>query len=121
MVIRPHVVEALAAASTRSFTQRTMQHLRELFPDECGLESEESLETLTRFGIEYAGKYGIVSEDAVFLYVVVMVVLGREFDRDPAHAWATEMLANREMDQTDRMVWICDECGDRLDAEEAVT
>ena len=95
MVIRTEQVDTFADASLSDFEGRVLIHLRKCFPDRCAKSDEASLRGAIRYGIQRASAYGITAERDVCKYIDLMVVLGRDFDRDPNLPWAAEILTGR--------------------------
>lgn len=110
MKIRQEQLDALSTDRMDAFVTRMVAHLRDDLPthrEARGLK-EEDLEPLVRQGMAKAERYGITSEDGIEQYLDCMLVLGLDFDRDPHHAWAGEILRNKELttpQKTDALAW----------------
>jgi hypothetical protein len=76
----------------KSFEDRMRGHLSKCFPQQCKNRSDTDLRTLIQYGIKSAAKYGITAERDVCKYIDVMIVSGRDFDRDPQLPWASSIL-----------------------------
>ena len=59
-------------------------HLKDVFPEQCRPLRDEDLRGLIRHGVERAATYELTLEYDVCLYLHLALVLGRDFDRDPA-------------------------------------
>jgi hypothetical protein len=90
--IRKEQLQALDRDKRESFVDRMLQHLREFFPGKCDALGENQLRKWIEHGIERAKAYRIVSERDVCKYIDVMIVFGKEFDRDKALPWASKIL-----------------------------
>src|SRR5262245_30209914 len=90
MVIRSEQMEALSANSYGAFEAKVEAHLNRCFPDECASMGEENVRATIRYGLERARSYGITANREVCLYIDVMMVFGRDFDRELS--WASEIL-----------------------------
>jgi hypothetical protein len=56
---------------------------------------EGGLREFIQYGIRRAAHYGITAKRDVCKYIDVMVVLGRDFDKDARYAWASNILEQR--------------------------
>ena len=71
---------------------RMIVHLRKCFPHECGRLSDLEIRQAIDLGIANAGKYGLVTERDVCLYIDLMFVFGLDFDTSPNFPWASDIL-----------------------------
>lgn len=101
--IRPEQMEAFAAAARKDFENRMVVHLRQVLPDECAPLGEQGLRELIRAGLRRTRSYRITAEYDVCRYLHLMLVLGREFDRDPALPWAELLLNQPTQEPSTRM------------------
>jgi hypothetical protein len=92
MLIRPEQMQALSAPSRGAFEEKVVAHLNRCFPDECAKLGEQNVRATIRLGLERARSYGITTSREVCLYIDVMMVYGRDFDRNPKLSWASEIL-----------------------------
>lgn len=76
----------------RDFEDRMIQHLGALFPSFVADLRDDELRALIQLGIRRARRHGIIAERGVCIYVTVMFAFGRDFESDPACAWAVEIL-----------------------------
>ncbi len=105
--MRPEHLAAFEQVSIEDFEDRMVEHLCQSFPDKCKDLGEPALRQTIRHGIDRAEAYQLEEEDDVCLYLDLMLELGRDFDKDPKHAWATAMLKDPADDPSDRIerVW----------------
>ncbi len=89
LIIRQEQIEVLAEAA---FEQRIVAHLHEFFPGQCGVLSEGELRGLVQEGIRKARAYGFEETAHLCQFVDLMLLLGRDFDVSPRHAWAGQIL-----------------------------
>src|ERR1700681_3763804 len=97
MVIRSAQMDAFSENASQAFEDRMMAHLNRCFPDQCGAMQEAGVRETIRYGIEQAADHGITAQRDVCKYIDLMVVFGRDFDRDPAVPWASSILNDRAL------------------------
>jgi hypothetical protein len=97
MIIRAEQFAALSDAVAKRFEDRVVVHLQKCFPKECGLWGEPAVRDLIQFGIGRASAYKITTERDICKYIDVMVVFGRDFDRDPRFPWVPVILNDRAL------------------------
>src|SRR5579871_4593397 len=95
MLVRTQQMETLSGASVDTFESRMTAHLRRCFPAKCEEMKEDGVHAVIQYGIERARGYGITAERDVCRYIDVMMVYGRDFDRDPALPWAGAILSGK--------------------------
>lgn len=92
LIVRKPQIAAFSAAATESFENRMVARLYRSYHKECEALGESGVREVIRYGIDRAGKYEIRSEKGVAQYVYLMFEFGRDFDGDPAHPWAAQIL-----------------------------
>ena len=95
LTIRKEQVEALSAAGVENFIDRAAEHVGKFFPEHVKALSGERLREDIRYGITRAASHGIVSERDVCKYIDLMILYGRDFDKDPNLPWAQSVLRNQ--------------------------
>jgi hypothetical protein len=91
LTIRHDQVTALEA----DLFERWMdKHLRRFFPSLCAARSVPDLGCFIRAGIEKARGYGFVEKAEMSGFIDLMLVLGEDFDRNPALPWACGLLSD---------------------------
>jgi hypothetical protein len=75
------------------FVERAMAFLRTHLADECRGLGDDELRAFVEHGLVKAASYGIDAQPDVCKLLALMSMLGRDFDRDPAFAWAQPYLA----------------------------
>ncbi|EYF01642.1 Hypothetical protein CAP_7961 [Chondromyces apiculatus DSM 436] len=86
LLIREPQIAAFAELAVADFEDRMVTHLRQVFPEACGSAPEPALRERIQRAITRAGRFGVVREYDVCLYLQVMVVKGDGFDEAPEHA-----------------------------------
>jgi len=94
LTIRKEQLRALDRDKRDRFIDTALEHLRKFFPERCNALGENQLRRWIEYGIERAGSYRIVSERGVCKYMDVMIVFGKDFDRDKELPWASKILNN---------------------------
>jgi hypothetical protein len=100
LTIRTEQLAVFAEVETKKFVDRMVIHLKKFFPEQCEVMDESQMGETIRYGIKRAAAYGITIKRDVSKYVDVMVVFGRDFDRDPGLPWARTILADAAADPT---------------------
>lgn len=95
MLIRASQMNELSEDRAGKFETEMAAHLKRCFPAECARLGEEGLKGFVRYGVERARSYGITASREVCMYIDVMAVFGRNFDRDPQLGWAAAILNDR--------------------------
>jgi hypothetical protein len=91
-------MDAFRDARLRSFEDRMIAHISAFFAQQYHEVGESGMREIIQYGIERSASYGIHVERDVCKYIDLMVVLGPDFDRDPALPWAGEILVIHEQD-----------------------
>jgi hypothetical protein len=98
LTITAQQADALHKDLRRRFVDRMMAHVRQYFPRQFEKLGEPIVREWVEAGIKRSGEYGIVSERDVCKYIDVMMVFGREFDKDPNCSWAPPILTAQPTD-----------------------
>jgi hypothetical protein len=69
-----------------------IEHIAKFFPKQFAEIGEPRMRETIQYGIKRAESYGIVAERDACKYIDLMVVFGRDFDRDPALPWVRDVL-----------------------------
>lgn len=107
-------MEGFKRASAQGFEGRMVAYLKDVFPETYEALGEPGARELIRYGMDKAEGYDIVSEYHICLYVCLMIELGRDFDVDPALAWAHEIMTDKIIDKpSDRLEILYDRVAER--------
>jgi hypothetical protein len=93
LTIRQEQIAVFSELEVEKFEEWMLAHLRKFFPAQCRLAGEPRLREMIQKGIERADSYHITVRRDVCKYIDLMVVLGRDFDRDRRYPWAGQILA----------------------------
>ena len=96
LTIRQAQMDVFSQVEVRKFEDWMVAHLRQFFPAQSRALGEPQSRELIRHGIRRAANHGIKTERDVCKFIGLMIVHGRDFDRDNQSAWAGEILANRK-------------------------
>lgn len=86
--IRREQQDALGLPFRQRFREELLRFVRDKAP---GASAEEDA-ALVEYAIARARRHGVVSCADVARYIAFMVTLGRDFDVNPNHPWAQEIL-----------------------------
>jgi len=92
LTIRREQENVLAEDRERRFRVQLAAHLVECFPERCRELGEAQLDEEIRRGIGRARAHGFVGERDLCKYMNLVFTFGRDFDRDAALSWASELL-----------------------------
>jgi len=107
LTISPAQMEAFTRAERAVFADRLAAHVRAGFPDEADRLGPAGLRDLVDAGVVKAAAHGIEIEADVSMYVVLMAGFGPDFETDPAHPWARQVLQNPEYaDPSDKAAYL---------------
>lgn len=92
LVLRGEQMALFSQNAEKQFEDWMVAHLNRFFADGCQKLGEQGVRELIRHGIRRAASYRLTIRREVCKYIDVMLVLGRDFDKDPRHAWAGRIL-----------------------------
>ncbi len=70
-------------------------HLNKVFPEQSKILGEPKLRETIQYGTQRATSYRFISERDVCKYIDLMILFGRDFDKDPNLPWAQSILQNQ--------------------------
>jgi hypothetical protein len=97
LILRQQQIDALKDEALKDFENRMVAHLTRFFPNETFRLGGVGMHETVLYGIGRAGSYGIVGERDICKYIDIMVLFGRDFDRDPDLPWASEILEDHSI------------------------
>lgn len=95
LTIRKEQMAAFGPLGKKVFEDRMVAHLKKVFPEQAQTLGEPKLRETIQYGTQRAAAYRITSERDVCKYTDLMILYGRDFDKDPAHPWAQSILQNQ--------------------------
>jgi hypothetical protein len=90
--IRAEQLEAYSQAEVERFREWMAAHLKRFFPRQCKALGDDQLNETIWFGIKRAATYGIKAKRDVCKYIDLVILLGRDFEKDGKLPWASEIL-----------------------------
>ena len=97
LTIRKEQLAAFGPLGQKALEDRVVAHLKRVFPVQSEALGEPKVRETIQYGTQRAAAYRIVSERDVCKYIDLMIVYGRDFDKDPAHPWAQSVLQNQAL------------------------
>jgi hypothetical protein len=94
--IRQAQMDVFSQTEIQKFEDWMVKHLTQFFPQQCQALGKSLLRELIQHGIQRAAAHRITAERDVCKFIDLMIVFGRDFDRDNKSAWAGQILANRK-------------------------
>lgn len=94
------------AAPGPDFETWACRQLRSVFPDQTAGMPEDELQAQMRSWAVRCGRYGFETEEQVLCFAVAGFLIGGDFDSDPNHAWAAEVLTDAELSADERAAMV---------------
>jgi hypothetical protein len=99
LLIRKEQFDALRRSALQPVREKFISLLRTKLPRHTAPLSDDSLHALCDKGVVKASGYGLHTEYNVYVFTAAMLVIGENFDRNPATAWSQEILRDRMMEE----------------------
>ncbi len=93
--IRKEQMAAFGPLGKKAFEDRVVDHLKRAFPQQSEALGDEKIRETIQYGTQRAAAYRIIAERDVCKYIDLMVLYGRDFDKDPNLPWAQSVLQNQ--------------------------
>jgi hypothetical protein len=97
LTIRKEQLAIFQKVSSQNFENRMLSHIKKFFPKRMEELGEPGTRELIRYGIQRSASYRIRKQPDICKYIGIMVVFGRDFDRDPKLPWASTVLNDRSL------------------------
>jgi hypothetical protein len=95
LTLRKEQIAVFGPLGKKAFEDRMFAHLKKVFPEQSELLGEPKLRETIQYGTQRAAAYRITSERDVCKYIDLMILYGRDFDKDPTLPWAQSVLQNQ--------------------------
>jgi hypothetical protein len=95
LTMRKEQLAVFGPIGKKAFEDRMITHLNKIFPEQSRSLGEPKLRETIQYGAQRAATYRIISERDVCKYIDLMILYGRDFDKDPAQSWAHPILQNQ--------------------------
>jgi hypothetical protein len=93
--IRKEQLAVFGPLGKKAFEDRVIAHIQKIFPEQSESLGEPKLRETIQYGTQRAAAYKIISERDVCKYIDLMILYGRDFDKDPKLPWAQSILQNQ--------------------------
>lgn len=103
LTIRKEQMGVFETLFQERFRENLRLHLRGELAEETKGITDAELGRLIQVGIERARGYEITTERDITLFVDLMFLKGRDFDRDPTLPWVRTTLINKQLDGEAKM------------------
>jgi len=95
LTIRQAQFAVFSQLEGQKFEEWMLVHLKRFFPSQCVAAGDQRLRETIQYGIQRAAAHGITARRDVCKYIDLMIVFGRDFDKNKRFQWAGEILAKR--------------------------
>jgi hypothetical protein len=95
LTIRKEQLAVFGPLGKNAFEDRMIAHVKKVFPEQSETLGETKLRASIQYGTQRAAAYRITSERDVCKYIDLMILYGRDFDKDPNNPWAQSVLQNQ--------------------------
>ena len=95
LTIRKEQMAAFGPLGKKVFEDRMVAHLKKHFPEQSAALGEPKVRETIQYGTQRAAAYRIISERDVCKYIDLMMVYGRDFDKDANLPWVQSILNNQ--------------------------
>ena len=103
LTMRAEQMATLKAEGLRKFVDEMLAHLRKRCPKQTEAMDDAALRESIGEGIAQAGEHGVTDENDVRRFLEYRTQYGPEFGQSPDTAWAGKILADKELDGTQKM------------------
>ena len=103
LTIRKQQMAVLEARLARQFRIGLRRHVREELEAEAKDITDSELDQMIQQAVERGRSYEVTAERDVSLFLDLMILKGRDFDRDPKFLWARKILVDKELDGAAKM------------------
>jgi hypothetical protein len=95
LTLRKEQLAVFGPLGKKVFEDRMLAHLKKVFPEQFESFGDPQLRETIQYGTQRAAAYHITSERDVCKYIDLMILYGRDFDKDPNLPWAQSVLRNQ--------------------------
>ena len=95
LTIRKEQLAVFGPLGEKAFEDRMIVHLKKVFPEQSQTLGERNLRETIQYGTPRAAAHGIISERDVCKYIDLMILYGRDFDKDANLPWVQSILQNQ--------------------------
>ncbi len=95
LTIRTEQLAVFGPIGKKAFEDRVVAHIKKVFLEQSEALGEPKLRETIQYGTERAAAHGMVSERDVCKYIDLLILYGRDFDKDRNLLWAQSILQNQ--------------------------
>src|SRR5215467_8144862 len=95
LTIRKEQLAIFEKVAANDFESRMLAHLQQFFSAQIEQLGEPAVRDLIRYGVQRSAAYRVDHQPDVCKYINLMVVFGRDFDRDAKLPWASAILQDQ--------------------------
>jgi len=103
LIIHDEQMAVLRQYMAKQFEDKILADVIELFPDRCADMEESVIRDVIQKGMKVAADYGIVGSADVARFIYLMFFFSQDFYENPNYPWAAEVLAQKDLNPTDKM------------------
>ncbi len=97
LLIRQQQMQALEEVASAQLEDDLMEHCLQFFPDHYRVLGKSTIGKVVSHAIQRSRSHGFYTEQGIFTYFTLMLMLGSNFDIDIQLPWAAETLAQHEL------------------------
>jgi hypothetical protein len=97
LTIRKEQFAVFQKVASQSFESQMLSHIRKCFRKQMEELGEPRVREVIRYGIQRSASYRIRKQRDICMYIDMMILFGRDFDRDPALPWASRVLEDKSL------------------------
>jgi len=94
LTIRKQQLQVFEQHALAHFEERALAHLRSAIPVDYARVGETAARHSIRSALRKSKLYGFTNEFEVLTFLNLMYLVGLDFDEDPAHPWARDILTD---------------------------
>jgi hypothetical protein len=97
LTIRHEQVQKFSEVSSKQFEDHMLAHLHKFFPAKIKAMNEAKIREMIHYGLKRAEGYKFINKSELCKFIDLMAVFGRDFDLSPQHAWAAQILNDKNV------------------------
>jgi hypothetical protein len=105
--IRNQQMTVLDAYAMRRYEDRVVRKIARAFPPRYKRDGEEATRRFVQAGIRKADGYGIIEDDDVERFILVLAERGMDFEKDPGMDECRKILESKELPADAKVALVC--------------
>jgi len=106
LLIRNEQMKIFKTELLETFIKKTQAHIHEVFEEQIMDKTEEDIREIIQNGIEKARGYEIREEQAVVLFIDLIIGIGPDFEEQKPNKWMISILEREDMIAQEKMDFI---------------